>query len=204
MKKTLRVLMALLAFSIAPGAYAGLIEIHGGGGINSASPDAFEDELEATSGSDLSSDTFENFFADLYVNLPVLPFGVGLRHEWINQDKSSGGNKWDLEAKNISVIADWRILDNFVYLGPIVSIGYPSAQVDFETGGVKFDDRINSGKPSYSLGAEAGVKFSAFMVGAEAGYQSLELDDFKTGSGADVDVDLSGFYGKVLVGITFL
>jgi hypothetical protein len=199
-----RLVVAAIVLMAAQAAHAGLIEIRGGIGINSASPDAFEDEVNSASGGGLDSDDFDNYFADLYVNLPALPIGVGLRHEWINQDQSSGGNKWDLEAKNISVLVDWRILDNVVYLGPILSIGYPSADLDFETPGVTFSDRIDSGKPSYSIGAEVGAHLSAFIVGAEAGYQSLELDDFKSSSGSEVDVDLSGFYGKVLVGISFL
>lgn len=204
MKKLLSLMLAVFALSITQDAQAGLIEIRGGAGINTASPDAFEDEVNAASGADLDSDYFDNYFADVYVNFPALPIGVGLRHEWLNQSQSSNGNEWDLDATNVSVLVDWRILDNVVYLGPIVGIGYPSAEVDFKTGGVSFSDRIDSGKPSYSIGAEAGVKFAFFLLGAEAGYQSIKLDDFQTSSGNNADVDLSGFYGKVLVGVTFL
>jgi hypothetical protein len=202
--KITRLLLALLALTIAQGAQAGIIEIRGGLGINSASPDAFEDEVNAAGSGGLESDDFDNYNADIFFNIPAFPLGVGLRHEWINQDQSANGNKWDLKAQNTSVLVDWRIFDAGIYLGPILSIGYPSAEVDFETPGVKASDRINSGRPSFSIGAELGGKIDWFLVGAEAGYLSLKLDDFKTNSGSNADVDLSGFYGKVMVGVTFL
>ena len=201
--KFTRVVLALLALGMIQTAHAGLIELRGGIGINSASPDAFNDRVKAASNSDLSTNQFDTVNADLFLNLPG-PFGVGLRHEWINANKSSGGNEVKLHAKNFSVLADWRLIDTVVYVGPIVGIGYPNAKIDFRNNGVETSDSV-SGKPSYSLGAEFGVHLAAFLVGAEAGYESLKLDKV-SGANNNVDskVDLSGFYGKVMVGLSFL
>ncbi len=128
---------------------------------------------------------------------------MGLRQEWLNQKQSSGGNEWKLDASNISVLVDWRILNNVVYLGPIVGIGYPTAKVDFNSSSASTSDKIKSGQPSYSAGLEAGVKLGLFLVGAEAGYSSMTLDKHSTdNSNLQTKVDLSGFYGKLMVGLS--
>ena len=182
---------------------AGLLELRGGVGLNAANPHSFEDRVNSISGQDLNSSTFDNYNADVFVNLPVVPTGVGLRKEWINQKESSGGDEWKLNAKNISVLVDWRIINTLVYLGPIVGIGYPSAKVDFNSKSTNTSDKIKSGEPSYSAGVEAGVKLGLFLVGAEAGYSSLTLNKHSTdNSNLQTKVDLSGFYGKLMVGLS--
>lgn len=204
MKKLFLALICLGAVSMAQ---AGLIEIRGGAGLTAADPDAFEERVNTVAGGGLSSDEFESFNADVFVNLPVLPIGFGLRHEWLNQDQTSsaGGttSEWDLDIRNVSLLVDLRLIDTKLYLGPIVSLGYPWAELDFRSGGTNVSDNLDADKISYSLGVEAGVNLGRFLVGAEAGYQSLELK--KSDSPAlQANVDLSGFYGKVLVGLTFL
>src|SRR5262245_49418558 len=132
MKKSWMI-VALLAWSVAPMARAGMIELRAGGGINSANPSSFEDEVNKASNGGLDSSTFDNYNADIFWDIPALPIGVGLRHEWINQSQSAGGFSWDLKAQNTSVLVDLRLLDTAVYLGPILSIGYPSAKLNFDT-----------------------------------------------------------------------
>ncbi len=201
--KFTRLALALLAVLVVQTAHAGLIEIRGGVGINSASPDAFNDRVKSASNSDLNTNQFDNVNADLFLNLPG-PFGVGLRHEWINADKSSNGSDVKLRAKNFSVLADWRIIDTVLYVGPIVGIGYPNAKIDFNNNGVNTSNSV-SGEPSYSLGAEVGAHLAAFLVGAEAGYTSLKLNKVSgANNNVNAKVDLSGFYGKVMVGLSFL
>ena len=196
--------LAVPALLLVQVAHADLIELRAGVGLNAANPNAFQDRVKAISGSDLKANEFDNFNADLFLNLPG-PFGVGLRHEWINGDKSSNGSDWKLRAKNFSVLADWRLIDTVFYLGPIVSIGYPNANVKFNSGSIHSSNDVHSGQPSYGLGAEAGVKLAGFLVGAEAGYQSLKFNKVSgTNNNIDAKVDLSGFYGKVMIGLAFL
>ncbi len=197
-----RLILALAAFVVVQTAHAGLLEIRGGYGVNSASPDAFENRVNTVSNSSLDADNFDNYNVDIFFDLPVLPLGVGLRHEWIKQDQSSNGSEWDLDAKNISVLVDWRLLDTLVYVGPIVGIGYPSAEVDFDSGSTHVSDKIKSGQPSYSVGAEAGVKLGKFLIGAEVGYSSLKFEKISNNN-VNTEVDLSGVYGKAMVGLTF-
>lgn len=181
---------------------AGILEIRGGVGMTAANPNEFEDDVKAASNQSLSADSFQNYNADVFINIPAIPIGVGLRQEWLNQDQSGNGASWDLEAKNTSLLVDWRIIDTGVYVGPIVGAGYPSGDLDFNDGAGSISKQIKKDQMSYFLGAEAGLHLGSFILAAEAGYQSLKLkqDDsaFKT------EIDLSGFYGKAMVGISFL
>jgi hypothetical protein len=88
-------------------------------------------------------------------------------------------------------------------VGPIVSIGYPWADLHFVGGGANTTNHINGDSLSYGAGLEAGVKLSRFLVGAETGYQSLKFQS-SGNSNTGAKVDLSGFYGKVMVGLSFL
>ncbi len=200
--KMRQLILVFVLMGTVQAAQAGILEVRGGYGINSANPNKFEDRVNEISAANLDADNFDNYNLDIFFDLPVIPFGVGLRHEWIKQDQSSGGSEWDIDAKNISVLVDWRLLDTLVYVGPIVGIGYPTAEVDFKTAGVESSDKIKSGQPSYSIGLEAGVKLSKFIVGAEAGYSSVKFDQTST-QNVKTRVDLTGFYGKIMAGLTF-
>lgn len=202
-KRSLLTLVLFAAMGFTSPIHADLLEIRAGVGLNSANPDAFEDRVRSVSNQDLDSDNFENFNADVYFNLPVLPIGVGLRHEWLNNDESAGGNNWEIDANNLSVLVDWRILDNVVYLGPIVGIGYPWANVDFSGGADNINDQINGDQLSYFGGAEAGVKLGRFILGAEVGYSSIKLENTNSqNNNIESKIDLSGFYGKIMAGIS--
>jgi hypothetical protein len=202
--KMTRVMLALVAFAAAGQVQAGLLELRGGVGLNAANPHSLEDRVNAVNGENLDVKNFDNYNADIFVNLPVIPIGIGLRQEWIRQKQSSGGDSLDLNAKNLSVLVDWRILNNIVYLGPIVSIGYPSANVDFHSSSSgDTSDKVTSGRPSYSVGAEAGVKLGFLLVGAEAGYSAVKLNNHSSDNpNVKADVDLSGAYGKLMVGVS--
>ncbi|OVE76968.1 hypothetical protein BVX98_03975, partial [bacterium F11] len=142
-----------------------------------------------------------------FLNIPILPIGAGLRYEWANQDQSSSlsGNTfdWDLEVKNISLLVDYRIIDMAgVYLGPIVSIGMPSADFELNDAGIKTIEDLDGDNLSYSIAAEAGLRIKRYILGAEAGYQSLEIEN-PSSTTFNPDIDLSGFYGKIMVGVSF-
>jgi hypothetical protein len=184
---------ALFLFAALPAMADSLIEIRGGVGLVGTDPDEFNDQVKDEFGNGMDASTFDNYFVDAYLNIPVLPFGVGLRHEWLNDKASGGSNNWEMDVNNLTLLVDWRILDNWIYVGPIVGIGYPSGDLKY-TGG---SDSLDKDGLTYSLAGEAGFKLGRFIVGAEAGYSSMKL---KTDDG-ETKVDLSGFYGKALVGI---
>ncbi len=208
MNKRLRLmafaLTALAATALTGTAHAGgILELRAGAGINSTDPDALEREVNAINSSSVKAEDFDNFHADVFFNLPVLPIGVGVRHEWLSQSDSSNGSNLDVDVNNLSLLVDWRIIDTLVYAGPIVSIGYPWGDVDFSSSGGNIAEQIDGDRMSYSGGLEAGVILGRFLVGAEAGYQSIKLKQKNTGNGSSADIDLSGAYGKAMVGVTF-
>jgi hypothetical protein len=203
MKKT-ALLVAVLALAMTGSAQAGILELRGGVGLTSADSDSFDDRAKAVGENGVDENEFETFNADLFVNLPALPIGFGVRHEWLNLD-AGGGNNVDIEARNLALLIDLRLIDtDAFYIGPIVSIGQSTADIDFESGGVKFSDRIDNDNLTYSGGLEAGVFIGDFILGAEAGYQNIEFEDSSTGSNVNGAIDASGFYGKAMIGVTFL
>jgi len=182
---------------------AGMLELRGGVGLNAANPEDFEDRANAVSGESLDADNFDNFNADIFWDIPMFPIGVGLRQEWIQGDQSSGGSDWDVDATNTSLLVDWRIINTGIYLGPIVGIGIPSGDINFHSNSESVKNHVKSQDPSYSAGAEVGVKLGRFLVGAEAGYLSLKLEETQSqNGGVNAKVDLSCFYGNVMVGIS--
>jgi hypothetical protein len=188
----------------AANARAGLIDLRGGIGRSAANIDDFDNQAKAANGNGIDANDFQTYNADIFVNLPVVPIGVGIRHEWFNLNQGNGGSDVDLKATNLSLLVDWRIIHapNF-YLGPIVSAGHPSAKVNFHSGNVSMDKHINGNDVSYSAGLETGVYLGFFLVGAEAGYQNVKFKG-DNNEGNSARFDASGVYGKVMVGLSFL
>ena len=62
------------------------------------------------------------------------------------------------------------------------------------------DDDIDGDDVSYAAALEAGVYLGFFLIGAEAGYQNIELETDTDTNKAKFDA--TGFYGKLMVGVT--
>jgi hypothetical protein len=181
----------------------GILELRAGAGITSTDASSFDDKAKATIGNGLQSDDLESFHADAFLNIPVLPFGAGVRYEVANQDQSStiSGNpqKWELDVQNISLLVDWRIIDTLVYVGPLLSVGLANADFEANNAGTITKESLD-GDLTYGIAAEAGIKLKKLILGAEAGYQSIKIDS-PDNVNYNSDIDLSGFYGKVMVGV---
>lgn len=202
MIRKIPVLLAF-AFLFVATSHARILDIRGGVGRSSADMDDFDEQAKAANGNGIDANDFDTYNVDVFVNLPVLPIGFGVRHEWLNLNEGSGGSDLDLKATNLSLLIDLRVIDtNVFYIGPIVSIGHPSAKVDFGSGAVSLDKHINGNDVSYAGGLEAGVYFGHFLVGAEAGYQNIELEGTNN-QGNKAKFDASGFYGKLMAGVSF-
>lgn len=203
MRRALWMLMALMTFGCL-GAQAGILEIRGGVGMSAANADQFDEAAKAAGNDGIDANDFQTYNADVFFNIPAFPIGVGLRHEWLNLSEGSGNSDVDLKATNLSLLVDLRLIDSPVfYVGPIVSVGHPSAKVDFKTGNVSVADDLDAKDLSYSAGLEAGFYLGHFILGAEAGYQNVDFEEKDNGSGQRVTFDATGFYGKALVGLTF-
>ncbi len=201
---TRHLLLAFIVISVCgASAQAGVLDIRGGVGMSSAHADDFDDRAKAANGNGIDANDFQTYNADIFINLPGLPLGFGVRHEWLNLNEGNGGSDLDLKATNLSLLADLRIIDtDRFYIGPIVSIGHPSAKVDFKSGNVTMDKHINGNDVSYAGALEAGVYLGHILIGAEAGYQNIELED-QDNQGNTAKFDASGFYGKVMAGLSF-
>ncbi len=113
----------LLAMGAVSAKAGGLLEVRAGAGINGTNLDDLSDDVGG-----MNFENSDNYNLDLFLNLPG-PFGVGLRNEWLNTKGTDEGFTGEIDANNLSLLVDFRILDNWVYLGPIAGIGYPTGDI---------------------------------------------------------------------------
>lgn len=195
---------AMLCVGFSP-LRAGMLDLRVGAGLSAANPDAFEQRVKDVSGSTLRAKTFDTYNADVVFRFPGVPVTLGVRFEQANQKRNDAASEWKLNVNNLALLVDWRLINSAVYVGPIVSVGYPWANLKFHDGANRVDRRIHSNQISYSGGLEAGVYLGPLLIGAEAGYKSIRFKgDASAGSSLNAHVDLDGVYGKALVGLTFL
>jgi hypothetical protein len=188
-----------------PSVHAGILDLRVGAGLSAANPSAFDQRVNNLSGTDLSAGNFDTYNVDLIYHIPLIPITLGVRYEQAYQKQTSSSADWTLNVNNLSLLADWRIINSVVYFGPLVSVGYPWSSLKFNDSASSDTHQLNAQQMSYSGGLEAGVYLGPFLVGAESGYKSIHLKgEASSGSSVSSNVDLDGFYGKAYVGITFL
>ncbi len=135
----------------------------------------------------------KGFNLDLIIEPPLLTdMGFGVRYEKMAFDIGTGT---EAELERISALVNYRIIDLFAYFGVIATVGI-SNDFTTETAGVtadNYDPKLN-----YSAGVEGGISLGIIQVGAEIGkfFGEVENPGF-------ADIDISGLYGKVLVGFGF-
>ena len=179
-----------------------LIELRFGGSITGTDPEALNNQISSQG---LETGSMSGFNFDVYVNIPLLPIGAGLRYEWSSQDQStSSNNNFELDVQNISLFVDWRIFDNALfYAGPLLTLGIPSGTFKFSDGGSLNTADIDLDQISFALAVEGGIRISIFIVGAELGYTSVKLEPpgfFEL----TPQIDMSGFFARLQVGIGIL
>lgn len=142
--------------------------------------------------------------AILTLPLPLIP-GVGIRYENMGLTASNGALDFKADYSRTALIINWRPLNNIIYLGPIFTYGlsHSTNLTAKESGVTKADFSANS-VTSYSAGLEAGVNLLGFTVGAEMGYIDFRWKDAKdsTGNAPSQDINMSGTYAKILLGIS--
>ncbi|MGZ3744252.1 MAG: hypothetical protein ACXVB1_12505 [Pseudobdellovibrionaceae bacterium] len=142
--------------------------------------------------------------ADVIVSPPLFPIGFGLRYENMGVSASSGSLEFKANYTRTAILLNYRLIDTLVFLGPIFSYGLShSGSVKALNGGTEIANFGSSKISSYSVGLEAGVKLIGINVGAEAGYQDFRWKDAQdsTNTLATQDINMSGSYVKVLLGI---
>lgn len=178
-------LIFAMLITLLPLSSHALFELRAGYGVNTLDEDSYAGN---------SLDDLKGFNVDFIFEPPLLTdLGFGLRYEMMDYD-FNGLFSGDGEMNRLSAIVNYRFIDFFAYFGVIGTIGI-STDLDVRTAGVTtaWDDKMN-----YSLGAEAGVNLGLISIGAEVGKFFGEFE-----SAGNSDLDLSGLYGKVLVGFGF-
>lgn len=193
MKKQILILMAFVAFSFNANA---VLDLRAGYGIQTPGDD---------DGGTL--ETIAGFNLDAIINIPMVPFGFGLRYENMGKELSGtiplvGAYTADMSVTRVALLINYRIIDLFAYFGLIGTVGLVN-DASLEFGGVlaganaaEYDSPL-----TYSAGLEGGFSFGLISVGGELGYIAANFE--QTNNPSNTDVDLSGIYAKALVGIGF-
>lgn len=144
--------------------------------------------------------------ADAIISLPLVPFGFGLRHEKLALSGSTSNMSAEANLTRTAVLMNYRLIDTIIHFGPIASYGLS------HTGGMKISqnnstllDYSATSATTYSLGLELTVKpliVIPIIVGAEAGYMGAKMNNVRDSvSGNSKDIDMSGTYMKVFLGL---
>jgi len=132
------------------------------------------------------------FNLDAIVEPPLITdLGFGLRYEKMKMDIGSG-SKGELER--VSALINYHIIDLFAYFGVIGTIGISN---DFTMSGTLPNSGLDP-KMNYTLGVEGGLSLGLIKVGAELGQFFGKVK-----YSGNPDIDLSGLYGKIIVGFGF-
>jgi hypothetical protein len=182
----------MLLMVLAPLSSQALFEVRAGYGVNKVD----DSDYDLGSGNSMTFDKGKGLNADFIFTPPLLGgVGFGLRYELLAYDfdihVGSLTASTDAEMKRLSLLVNYRILDNFIYLGPIGTLGLST----------KIDDLSGSSadtKTTWSAGVEGGVSLGLISVGAEIGKLFGETDPV---NGTPISFD--GIYTKILVGFGF-
>lgn len=142
--------------------------------------------------------------ADLLVKLPLVPVGFGLRYENMGLTASNSGLEFKAEYTRTALLLNYRLIDTVLHLGPIFSYGLShNTKIKATENGTTRSDFSSNSVSSYSIGLEVGVQLISFLVGAEVGYQDFRWKNAhdSTGNFSDRDINMSGTYGKVMIGL---
>ncbi len=141
--------------------------------------------------------------ADLVFFIPLTGVGIGVRHEDFGLDFSKGGTKYESNSSRTSLLLGWRWVDTLMYFGPVLTYGisHSGGNAKIIEGGTTTSDLVSDSQTSYTAGLELGTKLLGFRVGVEAGYMNYEWKNLTGTVGTSTSkLDLSGTYGKVIIG----
>lgn len=143
---------------------------------------------------------------DAMFSPPLTDFGFGVRYEKLDLSATSGGLEGKLNMTRTAAIVNYRLFNTLVHLGPIFTYGLShSGSMSMKLNGGGIMDYSGTKATSYSLGFEVGVKpliVIPIKIGAEAGYQSTKFEGMSDALGGSAkDVDLSGTYMKIFLGL---
>jgi hypothetical protein len=142
---------------------------------------------------------------DACIRIPGTKLGLGARYDWqgVKVSASGGsGNEYEVSVKRLSALVSYRFIDRLGYIGVIGTYGITHSPWAYlrQSGTVTNYDSGQSSSTSAAF--EAGMTIKFFTFGAEAGFQSYMVRDFKGPSGqAGFDINFNGGYVLALVGL---
>jgi hypothetical protein len=138
---------------------------------------------------------------DVMGNVPLMPVGLGVRHEMFSRKESDGGLRSEIDWKRTSILVNKRLIDTVMYsrsgcdrqLSRAISSIHPTTWAT--TTNYKTESQLTA-----TAGVEAGFKLALFSLGAEIGYLHAPVGELRDsagvavtdGSGSKINVDLSG------------
>ena len=138
-------------------------------------------------------------------------FIAGARYESLVEKMTSGNTYFDSKFDRASIVGGYRIMQETLYWGPMVTLGI-SSQFNYSssTGSPAVNMKAPN-KSTYSVGMEGGYIYENYLVGAEIGYMSARLGNLQnqntgadhTVNGSTLMADLSGMYFRLLGGFSF-
>lgn len=137
--------------------------------------------------------------------IPGLGIGAGLRHENLGFKTNNGDLEYKSSATRTALLVNLRIINSLFFLGPIATYGLShSNNMKWTLSGTTANLEPESSSSS-SIGLEAGVTWGGFLLGVEAGTETLKWNKMRdqnevVNNGADLD--MSGPYVKALLGFT--
>jgi hypothetical protein len=145
---------------------------------------------------------------DAIVKLPLIPFGFGIRTEDMKLSAEANGIGAEIKYNRKAVLINYRLIDTIVHFGPIASFGIShSGSAKLTENGTSVVDISPEKTSSYTVGLELLVKpliVIPITIGAEAGYMSYKWgQSTNTVDSSTKDIDLSGNYMKVFLGLDF-
>jgi hypothetical protein len=210
MKLFTRALTTLAALLLLCDQASAIVDVRIGAGVLRANPQQVQDFDRTFSASIPEIDAMIDFAADVIVSPPLFPFGIGLRYEQFMKDEESGSYSNKSKFTRTSVVLNRRFIDTLIYLGAIGTFGLSNSYKHEFNPGTGLRKYKAKGDLTASIGVEAGVKLLVFTAGAELGYMYANLNNLETedggsvvSSGNAIDVNLSGTYAKIMVGLNF-
>lgn len=197
-------LLCCLLFSSATFA---LVELKGGFSQFTTSPSALNDQFPGNPKiSQMQAISF-----DVMGNVPLMPVGLGVRHEMFSRKESDGALRSEIDWKRTSILVNKRLIDTLMYLGPVATVSFASDfKYSSDSGAITTNYKTES-QLTATAGVEAGFKLALLSLGAEVGYLYAPVGELRdaagvavtNGSGSKINVDLSGPYMRATVGFGF-
>lgn len=198
---------AFLAFNFMTQPAQALVELKAAYSMFSTNPSGLNDNFAGQP----KISQMQALSFDIMGNVPLMPVGLGVRHEMFSRKESSGALNSEVDWKRTSILVNKRIIDTGVYFGPIATVSFAS---DFkyrsDNGPTRADYKTESTLTA-TAGLEAGFKLVLLSAGIEAGYLHAPMGNLRDsagvevvdGGGSKINVDLSGTYVRATIGFGF-